>query len=102
MPMNVPQTAEQMGAVPQAQAQGQQGQKMTPQDMDFFRNGDPEIKQALELFVGHPMTPEMMKNIPDQMLVQIAGMVHKLGVQGAVAMAEKTIPPQVKAQLKAI
>lgn len=95
-----PQTAEQMGAVPQSQAQQGQ-QKMTPEALDYLRNGDQELRQAIGMFMGREIKPEEMKNVPDQMLIQIAGMVQKLGVNGAVAMAQKMIPPDVQQKLKA-
>lgn len=80
------------GAVPQAQAmQGPaQGQKLSPEEMDALRN-DPEIVQGIAKFIGRPVD---MRKIPDDMLITIAGMVHKLGVDGAIAEFRRLVPPE--------
>lgn len=83
------------GAAPQEQKQG--SGSVSKEAMDFFRNGDPDIKNAIEMFIGRSVD---MKNVPDDLLVNIAGMVHKLGVSGAVAMAEKMISDSDKKQLR--
>ena len=74
-----------------------QAQKLPPQAMVALRKS-PDIMKAVALFMGRPVP---MQSIPDNLLVEIAGMVHKLGVQGAVQKFQQTVPPQVQAQLKA-
>lgn len=100
--MNVP--PEQIGAAPQSgvnpmakQAPAPQGQDIPPEAIQFFRN-DPEIIAAVSKFMGKPVT---LEHVPDDMLIALAGMVQKLGVDGAVAMAQKTIPPEQQQQLRA-
>jgi hypothetical protein len=82
------------GAAPQAPQQGQN--KPKTRDIELFRKS-PDIKQAITLFVGREIP---METVPDEILKEVAGMVAKLGVQGAVAMAEKMLPPEIKTQLK--
>lgn len=102
---------EQVGAVPQ-QGVNPQSATMTPKapqdpraefgltddDLDFFRH-DPEIIAAVRQFTGREFP---MEQIDDHLLVRIAGMVQKLGVEGAVAEAERTLPPQQKALIRGI
>ncbi len=79
----------QAGVNPQAQQAPQQGQPLSPDDLDFFRN-DPELIQAVAKFFGRPID---MNKIPDQAMAAIAGMVQKLGVDGAIAEFKKSLPP---------
>ncbi len=100
--MNIP--SEAVGAVPQGgvnplaktSPQPQAEAPLSTEDMEFFRN-DPEIVAAVSKFMGRTVT---LENVPDEMLVQLAGMVQKLGVDGAVQMAQKTIPPDVQQKLR--
>lgn len=91
------------GAVPQAQAQGQnpspQGQtpKLPPEQMEALRQ-DPEIKQAVSKFIGRPVK---LESVPDNILIVVAGMVHKLGVDGAIQKFEQMVTPEIKNQLRA-
>lgn len=71
--------------------------KLPPQAMAVLRK-DPEIIQAVTKFMGRPVP---MDKIPDQLLIEIAGMVHKLGVDGAVQKFMQSVPPQLQAQIKA-
>ena len=71
---------------------------LTDEDLDFFRN-DPEIKQAVQMFTGRDFP---MDQIDDHLLVLIAGMVQKLGVQGAVAEGQRLIPDEQKAIIRGI
>lgn len=95
-------TPEQVGAVPQAGVNPQakvapQGeQQLSPEEINSFRN-DPDIVAAVSKFMGRPVT---LENVPDDMLVTLAGMVQKLGVDGAVQMAQKMIPPDQQQQLR--
>lgn len=89
------QVPEARGAVPQDQAG--QSPKLPPEQMDALRQ-DPEISQAVEMVLGKKID---LKLIPDNLLVNIAGMVHKLGVQGAVSEFTKKMDPQMLQQLKA-
>ena len=106
---------EQVGAVPQAgvnpQAQpvkGVNGPQMpqdprqqygiTDEDLDYFRH-DPEIIAAIRAFTGRDFP---MDQIDDALIVQIAGAVHKLGVEGAVAEFKRIIPPRLQAQIRAV
>lgn len=92
------QNPEAIGATP-AQGNPQQGQspKLNPQQLDALRK-DPEIAQVVSMFMGKP-TP--MDNVPEAALMELAGMVHKLGVQGAVQMLEQKIPKDLKQKLRA-
>ena len=81
-------------AVAPPQASG--GQQLTPDEIQALRQ-DPEIAQAVSLFMGRPIDPS---EIPEELLANIAGMVHKLGVEGAVAEFQRIIPPEVLQQLR--
>lgn len=81
------------GAAPQAKAQGQT--KLSPEDEAILRK-DPDVKKTIDTFIGKDVP---MDKVPDFFLAEVAGMVHKLGVQGAVAMLTKMIPADVKKQM---
>jgi hypothetical protein len=93
----IPQNAAR-GAIPaQGNPMVRQTPKLSPQQMAALRQ-DPDIAKAIALYIGKPVP---LTSVPDNLLMEIAGMVHKLGVQGAVAEFSKRIPPQVQAQIKA-
>lgn len=99
MPMPKPQ--ESIGAVPQDQAMQQNKPgNLKPQDIQGFRQ-NPRIKQAVEIFLGHPADLTDTTLYPDELLVEIAGMVNKLGPQGAADMARKMIPQDVQEKMRA-
>jgi hypothetical protein len=85
-----------IGAIP-AQGNPQQGQspKLPPQALAVLRK-DPEIIQAVAKFAGHPVP---MESIPDNLLQEIAGAVHKLGVDGAVMKFKQVIPPEIQQRI---
>lgn len=106
---------EQVGAVPQeglqpkAQTVGgvnspklpqdpRQEYGITDEDLDFFRH-DPEIIAAVRAFTGRDFP---MDQIDDALIVQIAGAVHKLGVDGAVSEFKRLIPPRLQAEIRAV
>ena len=95
MPMMNP---EAMNAVP-AMGNPQMGQtpKLPPDQIAALRKS-PNVVAAVAKFIGRPVPMQM---VPDNLIVEIAGMVHKLGVDGAVAAFSQKVPPQVQAQLKA-
>lgn len=78
----------QPGVNPQAHEASQPG-NFSPDDLDYFRN-DPEIIAAVTKFLGRDVD---MAKIPDDMLITLAGMVQKLGVDGAIAEVKRLIPP---------
>lgn len=111
--MNMPQEA--VGAVPQpgvnpqarpapapqqpppAQAQPPQGgHALSPQDLNFLRT-DPEIAAAVAQVMGRQID---LAVVPDELLAVIAGMVHKLGVEGAVAEFQRSVPPELIQQIR--
>lgn len=95
MPMMNPNA---IGAAPaQGNPQQGQGQTLPPEQMAALRK-DPEIGQAVAKVLGKPID---LAQIPDNILLNIAGMVHKLGVDGAVSEFTKKMPPQILQQLKA-
>ena len=63
---------------------------MSEQEVEILRN-DPEIKQAGSLFLGKEVPLEAL---PPDLIAGIAGMVERLGVQGAVAEAKSKVSPQ--------
>ena len=88
-------------ARPQPQPQGQPGQQgnaptLSPQEINWLKN-DPQIIEAVSMFLGKPVT---LESIPERLLTEIAGMVEKLGVQGAVQMAQQNMPPEMQQQLR--
>lgn len=70
---------------------------LPPQAMAKLRQ-DPEVIAAVTKYVGKPVPLQM---VPDNLLLEIAGMVAKLGVDGAVAEFSRKVPQQAQAQLKA-
>lgn len=85
---------------PQQPPQGKSGNKygITPEQMDLFRK-DPEIIAVVRGVTGRDFP---MAQIDDELLVEIAGAVHKLGVQGAIAKAEQILSPEQKATIRGI
>ena len=84
-------------AAPQPQQPPQGGGELSPEDIEALRQ-DPEIAEAVAKFMGRRVD---MAQVPDDMLIQIAGMVQKLGVDGAIAEFERLVPPEVVQQLRA-
>lgn len=86
------------GAVPQEQAMAGKSNlpKLPPDQMNALRN-DPEIKATIEKFLGRPFE---MSKLPDDMLMTIAGMIHKLGPDGAIAEFKRLVPPQELAKMR--
>ena len=81
-------------AAPQPE-QPQGGGKLAPEEIEALRK-DPELAQAVTKFVGRPVP---MEAIPEELLMEIAGMVHKLGVDGAVQEFKAKVPPEVQQML---
>jgi hypothetical protein len=73
------------------------GQQLAPDQVEALRK-DPEIVAAVAQFAGRPVP---MESIPDNLLMEIAGMVDKLGVEGAVHEFKTKVPPEVQQQLVA-
>lgn len=91
----------QPNAIGASPAQGNPTQPQTarlPPDQVAVLRKDPEIIKAVSLFIGKPVP---LDNVPEPALMELAGMVHKLGVQGTVHMLEQKIPANLKQQLKA-
>ncbi len=95
--MNLP--PEAIGAAP---AQGNptppQSPKFPPDQIAALRKS-PNVIAAVHKFTGRDFP---MEQIDDQLIVEIAGMVYKLGVDGAVAKAEQLLSPQQKATIRGI
>lgn len=87
---------EAIGAAP-AMGNPQMGQtpKLSPEQIAALKK-DPELIQAVTKAFGKPVP---LVTLPDNILSELAGAVHKLGVDGASALIQKVIPPQVKAQI---
>ncbi len=81
---------------PQAAAPAQ-APALSPEEVEALRK-DPEIAQAIAMFVGRPVP---LESVPDNLLMEIAGMVHKLGVEGAVQEFQAKVPPEIQQQLLA-
>lgn len=71
---------------------------ITDDDLDYFRH-DPEIIAAVRQFTGRDFP---MDQIDDALVVQIAGAVQKLGVDGAVSEFDRIVPPEIKAQIRGL
>ena len=99
---------EQIGAVPQPGVNPQAAQQpqglrdprqefgLTDDDLDYFRH-DPEIIAVVQQVTGREFP---MEQVDDALLVQIAGAVQQLGVEGTVAEASRLIPREVMVQLR--
>lgn len=89
-PMGNPQAA------PQDPAKKTYGLK--PDQINALRQ-DPDVVAVVRKFTGRDFP---MAQIDDALIVQIAGMVHKLGVDGTVQKAEQILSPQQKATIRGI
>ena len=93
--------AEAVGAVPQPGVNPAAAQKpnhgLTEADLNALR-GDREIADVFNRVAG---TPVPMDQVDPQSLAIVAGMVEKLGVEGAVAAIDKMLSPEQKASMAA-
>lgn len=71
---------------------------LTDSDIDFFKNGDKELKRAIDTWTGIDFP---IQTIDDFMLVELAGMVEKLGVDGAISEFNK-LPRRLRALYRAV
>lgn len=85
-----------IGAAP-AMGNPQMAPKLSPQAMMALRK-DPQLIQAVTKALGKPVP---LDTLPDNVLQELAGAVHKLGVDGAAALILKVLPPEIKAQILA-
>lgn len=69
---------------------------LTDEDFEFFRN-DPEVIAVVQAVTGRDFP---MEQVDDILLAEIAGAVQKLGVQGAIAEAQRILTPEIKAQIR--
>ena len=99
----------QNGAVPQSgvnpasvappqNAPAQQGLQLPPAAVERFRR-NPDVIEAVRQITGRDFP---MSQIDDVLMIQIAGAVFTLGVQGAVAEAERILPAETKATIRGI
>lgn len=99
--------AEAVGAVPQpgvnpaarqAPAQPPQGGgPLSPEDVEALR-GDKEVAEVFRQVAGAEVP---MDQVDPQSLAEVAGMVEKLGVDGAVQAINAMLSPEQKASLQA-
>jgi hypothetical protein len=94
--MNLP--PEAMGAAPAQGNPNAPKNTLPPQAIAALKK-DPEILQAIALFMGRPV-PDI-SHLPDNVITELAGMVAKLGPRGAAQMLEQKIPADIKAKIKA-
>ena len=88
-----------IGAVPaQGNPSTPQTPKLPPDQIAALRKS-PGVIAAVQKFTGRNFP---MEQIDDQLIVEIAGLVHKLGVDGAVAKGEQILTPQQKATIRGI
>ena len=87
---------EQIGAVPQQQAMA--GPAISKEEINNLRK-DPQIIKAVQLATGRNFP---MDQLDDSLIVQIAAIVHKLGVDGAVAAFKKQAPQDVQGTIRGI
>lgn len=71
---------------------------LTDKDIEYFKYRDKEIKEAVDKFTGMDFP---VHTIDDFFLVEIAGMVEKLGIDGAVSTAKKW-PRRIRALFRAV
>lgn len=55
-------------------------------DIEYFKTRDVELKSAVDKFMGIDFP---MRTIDDFLIVELAGMVEHLGVEGAIAEAKR-------------
>lgn len=100
------QSAESLGAVPQAGVNPAANNKpqdpraaygLTDADLENLR-ADKEVAAVFAAVAGQNVP---MERVDAQSLAVVAGMVHKLGVDGAVAEINKMLSPEQKASLQA-
>lgn len=71
---------------------------LTPEDVAGFRK-NPRIIEVVRRVTGRDFP---MDQIDDDLIIEIAGVVNKIGVDGAVALAEKTLSHEQKATIRGI
>lgn len=71
---------------------------VTPEQIEYLRK-DPEVIAVVRGVTGRDFP---MSQIDDALIVQIAGAVHKLGVQGAIEKANQVLSPEQKATIRGI
>lgn len=97
------QPAEAVGSIPQpnvnpaATAAKKPTGNLSDAELDALR-GDPEIAEVFRQVAG---TDVPMDQVDAQSLAEVAGMVHKLGVEGAVSAINELLSPEQKAELQA-
>lgn len=79
---------------------GQQGQGVTEDELRILR-GDYDVIDVFARVSGIPADMFPIDQVDPQSLAIVAGMVHKLGVDGAVAAIDKMLTPEQKAQMQA-
>lgn len=55
-------------------------------DIEYFKNDDVELKSAIDKFMGIDFP---LNTIDDFLIVELAGMLEKLGEEGAISEANK-------------
>ncbi len=71
---------------------------LTDSDIIFFKQHDKELKSAIDKFTGMDFPVD---TIDDFLIVEFAGMVQKLGVDGAILEVKK-LPRRLRALIRAV
>ncbi len=71
---------------------------LTDSDITFFKHHDAELKSAVDRFTGMDFPVD---TIDDFLIVEFAGMVQKLGVDGAISEVKK-LPRRLRALIRAV
>ena len=71
---------------------------LTDADINFFKLHDKELKSAIDKFTGMDFPVD---TIDDFLIVEFAGMVQKLGVEGAILEVKK-LPRRLRALIRAV
>lgn len=71
---------------------------LTDADIHFFKRHDVELKAAIDKYTGMDFP---VHTIDDFLIVEFAGMLQKLGADGAIAQV-KNLPRRLRALIRAV
>lgn len=72
---------------------------VTDADLDYFKNGDKELKAAIDKYFGMDFP---VHTIDDFLIVELAGMVEVLGPDGAIEEFKRIAPRRLRALYRCV
>ena len=72
---------------------------LSDDDINYFKYRDVELKQAIDKYMRMDFP---VHTIDDFMIVELAGMLQKLGEEAAITMFKATVPRRLQALYRAV